>query len=57
MEQQALKDIPKTPQEYRRQKGPVPMIAIFLVIALFAVLFFFWGLPIIENLVPDEYGE
>jgi hypothetical protein len=57
MAQQALKDIPETPQEYRRQKGPVPMIAIFLVIALFAALFFFWGLPIIENIVPDKFGE
>ena len=57
MAQQALKDIPETPQEYRRQKGPVPIIAILLVIALFAALFFFWGLPIIEDIVPDKFGK
>ena len=57
MEKQELKDPPKTPQEYRRQKGPIPATAIFLALGLFAVLFLVWGLPIIENLVPDKYGE
>jgi hypothetical protein len=42
MGQQALKTPPHSPQEYRRQKGPVPMIAIFLVICFLAVLIAFF---------------
>jgi hypothetical protein len=57
MAQQALKDVPENANEYRHQKGPIPLNAIFLALGLFAVLFFFFGLPIIENIVPDKFGE
>jgi hypothetical protein len=48
MEQQELKDIPKTKAEERRQKGPVPMTAIFLALGLLAVFLFFFGLPLLD---------
>ena len=53
MEQQALKDIPKTPQEAKRQKGPIPLNAIFLVLGLFAVLVLYWILPLISGNMHD----
>lgn len=56
MTQQELKDIPKTPQEARRQKGPVPLMAIFLALGLFAVLFLFFGLPLIDSIHDDVQG-
>ena len=40
---QALKDIPKTPEEERRQKGPVPLNAVFLVIGLFLVFLLYYS--------------
>jgi len=42
---QAIKDVPKTKQEYRRQKGPVPIWAIMLAICLIAAFIFFF-LPV-----------
>jgi len=31
---QEIKDVPKTEAEYRRQKGPVPLIAIVVCVCL-----------------------
>lgn len=42
---QALKDVPKNPQQYRRQKGPVPVWAIIMAICLIAAFVFFF-LPV-----------
>ncbi len=53
MENQALKNVPKTEEAVRRQKGPIPLNAIFLCLGLLAVLFLFFGLPLIETLVND----
>ena len=40
---QELSDIPKTGEEAKRQKGPVPLVAIMLAFGLLAalILFFF----------------
>ena len=54
MEQQSLKDIPQTPQEYRRQKGPIPPVAIFLVLGLLAVFLLFFGAPILDIFTGDN---
>ncbi len=47
---QALKDVPKTQGEYNRQKGPVPPMAVLLVIGLFLVFAFFFGPALVETL-------
>ncbi|MCE7886634.1 MAG: hypothetical protein DYH13_03915 [Alphaproteobacteria bacterium PRO2] len=39
---QALEDDPKTPQEAARQRGPMPLTAIFLVLGLIAAFLFFF---------------
>lgn len=57
MEQQALKDIPKTPQEVKRQKGPTPLSGIMLALGLFVVLFLFWGLPLINSVADPAYSN
>lgn len=44
---QALTDDPKTPEEARRQRGPVPLLAIFLAIGL-ALAFIFFFLPVFD---------
>lgn len=51
--QQELKDIPRTQQEVRRQKGPIPLNAILLVVGLGAVLLLFFGLPVLETIIGD----
>ena len=40
---QALKDIPETGQEEKRQRGPIPLNAIFLVLGLFLVFLFYYA--------------
>jgi hypothetical protein len=41
---QQMNDIPRTPQEVRRQKnGPIPMNAVFLALGLGAVLLLYYG--------------
>ncbi|MDB5491807.1 MAG: hypothetical protein JWO78_1656 [Micavibrio sp.] len=39
---QEIKDVPKTGQEYRRQKGPVPLWAILMALCLIAAFVFFF---------------
>lgn len=46
MEQQAMKDVPKTAKEYRRQKGPIPLAAILLSIGL-VIVFLLYFMPAI----------
>jgi hypothetical protein len=45
---QELSDVPKTKEEARRQKGPIPLTAIFLAIGL-AVVFILFFLPAFIN--------
>ncbi|HEY8190863.1 MAG TPA: hypothetical protein VIG74_00460 [Alphaproteobacteria bacterium] len=40
---QRLSDPPRTKKEARRQKGPVPVTAIFLALAFIVVLALFFG--------------
>lgn len=49
MGQQALKDIPKTTEQAKRQKGPIPLNALFIVFGLLAVLVLYWVLPLLES--------
>jgi hypothetical protein len=39
---QAIKDVPKTKQEFRRQRGPVPVWAIVMALCLIAAFVFFF---------------
>ena len=50
MEQQAMKDVPHTRQEYRQQKGRIPAVAIWLVIGL-AIAGGLFFLPAVQAVV------
>ncbi len=41
--EQKMKDIPKTRKEAERQKGPIPLTALFLTIGLLGVFLLFFG--------------
>lgn len=40
---QEMEDTPRTKQEYERQKGPIPLIAIILCLAFIIVFILFFG--------------
>jgi hypothetical protein len=42
-EKQQLEDVPRTKNEERRQKGPMPLTAVFLCLGLAAVCVLFFG--------------
>jgi hypothetical protein len=54
---QAMEDIPRKRKEYRRQKGPVPMIAYIMAGALFVAFIVFYGPPIIDILSGNVHGS
>ena len=50
----AMPDIPHTWREYNRQKGPIPLTAIFLALGLIAVFILFF-LPVLSgDTLPTE---
>jgi hypothetical protein len=51
--EQKIPDTPRTMAEYKRQKGPIPLSALFLAIGLLAVFALFWGLPLLESLFEN----
>ncbi len=49
--EQKIPDTPHTKAGYKRQKGPIPLSALFLALGLLAVFVLFWGLPLAESVL------
>lgn len=45
---QELEDEPRTDEEARRRKGPIPRNALFIAIALFIAVMLFYGPALID---------